>query len=39
MIDTKRLDAWPPSKNLQPINAREGVENREPSGTVDRNVN
>ena len=39
MIDTKRLDAWPPSKNLQPINAREGVENREPSYSVGGNVN
>ena len=30
---------WPSSKNLQTINAGEGVEKREPSFTVGRNVN
>ena len=30
---------WPSSKNLQTINAGEGVEKREPSGTAGRNVN
>ena len=30
---------WPSSKNLQTINAGEGVEKREPSGTVGGNVN
>ena len=31
--------AWPSSKCLQTINAREGVEEREPSYTVGGNVN
>ena len=30
---------WPPSKSLQTINAWEGVEKREPSYTVGRNIN
>ena len=30
---------WPSSKNLQTINAGEGVEKREPSCIVGRNVN
>ena len=30
---------WPSSKNLQTINAGEGVEKREPSCTVGGNVN
>ena len=30
---------WPPSKNLQTINAEEGMEKREPSYTVGGNVN
>ena len=30
---------WPSSKNLQTINAGEGVEKREPSCTVGDNVN
>ena len=30
---------WPPSKSLQTINAREGVEKREPSHTTGGNVN
>ena len=30
---------WPSSKNLQTINAREGVEKREPSCTVGGNIN
>ena len=30
---------WPSSKNLQTINAGEGVEKREPSCTVSGNVN
>ena len=30
---------WPSSKNSQTINAEEGVERREPSYTVDGNVN
>ena len=30
---------WPPSKNLQTINAGEGVEKREPSCTVGGNIN
>ena len=30
---------WMPSKNLQRINAGEGVEKREPSYTVDGNAN
>ena len=30
---------WPSSKSLQIINAREGVEKREPSYTVGGNVN
>ena len=30
---------WPSSKSLQTINAREGVEKREPSCTVGGNVN
>ena len=30
---------WPSSKNLQTINAGEGVEKREPSYTVGGNVN
>ena len=30
---------WQSSKDLQTINAREGVEKREPSFTVDGNVN
>ena len=30
---------WPPSKNLQTINAGEGVEKREPSYTVGGNAN
>ena len=33
------LTPWPSSKNLQIINAGEGVEKREPSYTVGRNVN
>ena len=33
------LSEWPSSKNLQTINAGEGVEKREPSCTVGGNVN
>ena len=33
------LNGHPPSKSLQKINSGESVEKREPSYTVDRNVN
>ena len=36
---TSHQSEWPLSKNLQTINAREGVEKREPSYTVGGNVN
>ena len=36
---TLHWSEWPPSKSLQTINAGEGVEKREPSYTVDGNVN
>ena len=36
---TLYLSEWPSSKSLQTINAGEGVEKREPSCTVDGNVN
>ena len=36
---TSHQSEWPSSKNLQTINAREGVEKREPSYTVGGNVN
>ena len=35
----RNLSEWPSSKNLQTINAGEGVEKREPSCTVGGNVN
>lgn len=37
--DTLYQPEWPSSKSLQTINAGEGVEKREPSYTVDGNVN
>ena len=36
---TSHLSEWPSSKNLQTINAGEGVEKWEPSCTVGGNVN
>ena len=36
---TSHRSEWPSSKNLQTINAGEGVEKREPSCTVGGNVN
>ena len=36
---TSHLSEWPSSKNLQTINAGEGVEKREPSCTAGGNVN
>ena len=36
---TSHQSEWPSSKNLQTRNAGEGVEKREPSYTVGRNVN
>ena len=36
---TSYQSEWPSSKNLQTINAGESVEKREPSCTVDGNVN
>ena len=36
---TSHQSEWPSSKNLQTINAGEGVEKREPSCTVGGNVN
>ena len=36
---TSLRSEWPPSKNLQTVTAREGVEKREPSCTVGGNVN
>ena len=36
---TSHWSEWPSSKNLQSINAGEGVEKREPSCTVGGNVN
>ena len=33
------ISHWPSSKNLQTVNAEEGVEKREPSCTVGVNVN
>ena len=36
---TSHWSEWPSSKNLQIINAGEGVEKREPSYTVSGNVN
>ena len=38
-ITTSHQSEWPSSKNLQTINAGEGVEKREPFCTVDGNVN
>ena len=38
-MQTSHHSEWPSSKNLQTINAGEGVEKREPSCTVDGNVN
>ena len=38
-ILTSHWSEWPLSKNLQTINAGEGVEKREPSCTVGGNVN
>ena len=35
----QNVSEWPPSKNLQTVNAGEGVEEREPFCTVDGNVN
>ena len=37
--DKKKFVFWPSSKNLQKINAGEGVKKREPSCTVGGNVN
>ena len=36
---TSHWSEWPSSKNLQTINAGEGMEKREPSCTVGGNVN
>ena len=36
---TSLQSQWPSSKNLQAINAGKGVEKRQPSYTVARNVN
>ena len=36
---TSNWSEWPSSKKLQTINAGDGVEKREPSHTVDGNVN
>ena len=36
---TSHWSEWPTSKNLEIINAEEGVEKREPSCTVGGNVN
>ena len=36
---TSHWSEWPSSKNLQTMNAGEGVEKREPSYTVGGNVN
>ena len=36
---TSHLSEWPSSKNLQTINAGEGVKEREPSYTVGGNIN
>ena len=36
---TSHWSEWPSSKNLQTINAGEGVEKREPSSTIGRKVN
>jgi len=38
-VITSPQSEWPLSKNLQTINTGEGVEKREPSYTVDGNVN
>ena len=38
-IITSHQSQWPSSKNLQTINAGEGVEKREPSYTVGGDVN
>ena len=38
-VITSHQSEWPSSKNLQTINAGEGVEKREPSCTVGGNVN
>ena len=38
-VITSHQSEWPSSKNLQTINAGEGVEKREPSCTVSGNVN
>ena len=38
-MQTSHCSEWPSSKNLQTINAGEGVEKREPSCTVGGNVN
>ena len=35
---TSHWSEWPPSKNLQTVNAGEDVEKREPSSTVGGNV-
>ena len=37
--DKKKFVFWPSSKNLQKINAGEGVEKREPSCTAGGNAN
>ena len=36
---TSHQSEWPSPKNLQAVNAGEGVKKREPSYTVGRNVN
>ena len=36
---TKRKSEWPSSKSLQIVNAKKGVEKKEPFYTVDGNVN
>ena len=39
IISKMQIKEWPSSKNLQRINAQEGVEKRKPSCTVGGNIN